>query len=306
MATWTLADIQQKIRRLTGRLSPQELPVNVLNDYINRYLQYTFPAEVKLDRNLSWYEFVTNANEFLYDAPSSFTNFIPPLTVNNFEVLWFQEPAIFYDQNPISLQQITFAEGDGVAGSFFTTVQFPPLWPGTVVITDNLETFVDENEIYSNSPVTITGSLGGTATVDYATGLIQVTFNTVPIVGAPIIATYAQFIAGRPTAVLWYRNQFRFWTVPDTSYRVRVQAYSLDLVVAQDGTVQETFQSATDRPRLDEWGPAIAFGTSRDIVAEYGEMDAYGDLTALYKEQLGYVMRRTSQNLLNTRAIPHF
>lgn len=306
MATWTLADIRLKVRRLAGRLSAQELPDTLLDQYINRYTQYTFPAEVKLDRNQAWYEFVTQANEFLYDAPSKYTNFIPPMTVNNFEILWYQEPSIFYDQNPISLQQNTFDSGDGVTTAFNTTVQFPPLWPGTVVITDNVETFVDTNQVYANSPVAITGSLGGTATVDYEAGTISVTFASAPASGAPIIATYAQFIAGRPTAVLWYQNQFRFWTMPDTSYRVRVQTYTLDLVVAQDGTVQETFIAATDRPRLDEWGPAIAFGASRDIVAEYGEMDAYSDLTALYKEQLGYIMRRTSQNLLNIRSIPYF
>ena len=115
-----------------------------------------------------------------------------------------------------------------------------------------------------------------------------------------------QFQAGRPNAVLLYNNQFTFFPVPDTAYRFRVQAYSNVLVSKADGTTASTFTEGTDRPLLDEWGPAIAYGTARDIHSDYAEMEAYANVTILYREQLAYILRRTNNNLLNTRAAPHF
>ena len=50
MATWTLADIRDKVRRVTGRLTPGELSNEALDDYINRFYEYTFPAELKLEK----------------------------------------------------------------------------------------------------------------------------------------------------------------------------------------------------------------------------------------------------------------
>lgn len=68
----------------------------------------------------------------------------------------------------------------------------------------------------------------------------------------------------------------------------------------------EPLVNATDRPPLDEWGPTIAYGTARNIMAKYGEMDAYAETTALYKEQVSYILARTEQNLLHARSWPSF
>lgn len=64
--------------------------------------------------------------------------------------------------------------------------------------------------------------------------------------------------------------------------------------------------NATDRPQLDEWGPTIGYGTARNLMAKYGEMDAYRETTALYKEQVSYILARTEQNLLHARSLPNF
>jgi hypothetical protein len=154
--------------------------------------------------------------------------------------------------------------------------------------------------------VVLTGSLGGSGTLNYATGAVSVSFNTAPVSGQNVYFSYIQFQAGRPTAVLLYNNQFTFFPVPDTAYRFKVKAYSNNLVLTNTGTTQSFFENATDRPLLDEWGPTIAYGTAKEIHADYGEYPAYQQVNALYKEQVAYSLRRTEQNLLNTRAQPHF
>ncbi len=306
MANWDLAEIRQKVRQVTGRYSPQELSNEQLDEYINKYFQYTFPAELKLERFHTYYEFLTVANTQSYDFPAGYVNFEPPATLDRLSLLWYQEPSSFYDNNPENIARQTIGTGDGATTAFNATAGNFPILPGSTVITDDNEVFEDTNTDFSASPVVITGSLGGNAVLNYETGALTVTFNTAPTSGQNIYFSYIQFQAGRPTAVLVYNNQFTFFPVPDTAYRFRTKAYADTLVTTAAGTNAALFINATDKPLLEQWGPCIAYGASRDIHADKGEMDAYGEVTALYKEQLAYVLKRTNQNLLNTRAQPFF
>lgn len=296
MAVWDLSQIRQKVRQVTGRLSENELSTPLLDNYINQYYQYTFPAEVKLDRQHTYYEFLTTPNQPTYTAPTGFTNFEPEATMDENSLLWYQDPGRFYQENWKQITRLTPWTGDGVTTSFNTTITGFPIWPDTLVITDNTEVFEDTNKIFANSPVNIIGSLSGTATVNYSTGAITAGFNTAPANGQDIYLSYSVFAAKRPQAVLYYNNEFAFWPIPDTAYRFKAKAYA----------VTDPLVNATDQPPLDQWGPCIAYGAARDIHSNYGEFDAYAEVTALYKEQVKYVLTRTDQNLLNTRAAPHF
>lgn len=296
-----------KVRKVTGRYTSDELSFNDLLDYINKYYQYTFPAEVKLDRNYTFAEFLTVPNQNIYDPPNGFVNFVPPATIDRLQLDWYQEPAAFFNNNPEQIYKTVAFTGDGATVAFSTTLSQVPILPNSLVITDNTETFQDTNTDFSaTQPVAMTGSLGGAASINYSTGALAVNFNTAPTSGQSIYVSYVIFVAGIPTAVLWFQNKFQFFTVPDTVYRFRVQAYSDVLVLKADGTTAALFQDSTDTPLFDQWGLAIVYGTARQIHSSYGEMDAYQDITALYKEQLKYVMTRTDQNLLNTRSAPTF
>lgn len=297
MSTWTLADIRQKVRQVTGRLSPGEISNTGLDNYINQYYQYTFPAELKLERKHTYYEFLTVANTAWYDLPNStYTNFESPALLDNYDLLWYQDPASFFSQSQQQITRSTPWTGDASTVTFTTTVQAFPIRPDSVVITDNVETFEDTSQIWTTANVTLTGDSGGTATINYSTGSVSVSFNTAPANGQLIYLSYIQFQPGRPTSVLMYNNQFQFFPIPDTAYRFQIKAYA----------VVSPLLNATDTPDLIQWGPCIAYGAARDILADLGEMDVYAEVTALYKEQLAYVLKRTNQNLLNTRAAPNF
>lgn len=306
MAIWSLSEIRTKVRQVTGRYSPDELSNEQLDEYINKYFQYTFPAELKLDRIHTYYEFLTVGNQQSYDLPTGYVNFEPPATLDYLSLIWYQDPASFYNNNPQNVGRQTIGTGDGSTVNFTATASGFPILPGTAVITDNSEVFEDTTTSYTTSDITITGSLGGSALLNLSTGALSVTFSTAPADGQNVYFSYIQFQAGRPTAVLLYNNQLTFYTVPDTAYRFKVKAYANSLVTTTSGTTATEFTNATDRPLLDEWGPCIAYGTARDIHADYGEMDAYAEVTILYREQMAYVLKRTNQNLLNTRAQPFF
>jgi len=300
-SSWTLADIRLKVRQVSGRLSPREMTTTELDNRINKYYQFTFPAEVKLERQHTFFDFLTTVNQATYNfeevtAPLVFTNVEPPATIDNLSLIYYQDPGRFNEENPYQINRRTPWTGDGVTSAFNTVVAGFPIFPGTTVITDNVEVFEDTNTIYTESDVAIDGSLGGGATVNYSTGTFNVTFATPPANGQLIYLSYIIFKSGRPTAVLYYDNEFKFFVPPDTAYRFRMKGYK----------VVDALVEATDTPILSQWGPAIAYGTARDIHADFGEIEAYGEVTGLYDEQIRYVMTRTDQNLLNSRAAPFF
>ena len=306
MAQWTLAEIREKIRQVTGRFSKDEIKNDQIEEYINKYFQYTFPAELKLERFHTYFELLTVANQQTYTLHAGYVNFEPPASIDLLLLLWSQEPSTFNEENPQNIGRQNIGTGNAVVTTFNGTASSFPILPGTTVVTDDLEVFEDTNLAYSTANVILTGSLGGTGTINYSTGVVNVTFNTAPVTGQDVNFSYIQFQSGRPTAVLLYNNLFTFYPVPDTAYRFKVKAYANSLVVTSAGVTATEFTNSTDRPLLDEWGPCICYGTSRDIFADFGEMDAYAEVSILYKEQLAYVLKRTNQNLLNTRAIPHF
>lgn len=299
--TWTLADIRTKVRQVSGRLSLNELSNTQLDAIINQYMTYEFPAEVKLDRLYTFYTFNTSANTPSYNLPSGFTNFVPEAYIDNRELLYYTDYDKFVSENTTNVSRTTIATGDGTTTAFSTTLSTPlPIQAGSVIVDDSVETFTD------NGSGGLVGDAGGSGTIDYQTGALAVTFNSAPADEQTIQASWIAQTQGMPTAVLQFNNQFTFYPTPDRTYRFRIKAYTISSVIDTSGNVSSSFSSPTDRPLLDQWGPAIAYGAARRLHADYSEMQAYQEVTALYKEQLGYVLRRTHQDLLNSRALPMF
>ena len=156
-ATWTLSQIQTKVRQLIGRFSSAEISNAELITRINQYYTLTFPAEVKLETKHVYYQFTTSANQPYYDIPqTTYTNFEPPATCNNLLMYWFQDPAYFFQANPLQYTFLTPWTGDGTTTAFNTTITGFPIYPGTTTIYDGVELFEDTNQTYTTSNVTVT------------------------------------------------------------------------------------------------------------------------------------------------------
>ena len=299
---WTLSEIRSKARQLSGRLSVSETSNAQIDEYINKYFQYEFPAAVKLNRNYTLYEFSTSYGNKDYDFSDEFTNFVPEATLDRMSIEVYREPDIFYATNPETVQRYSTWEGDGVTTGFANTYSSNvPLSPGSVYVDDTTEVFIDDGD-----GVLVSGLGGVGGTVDYATGDVSVTFTAAPDDGQAIQCSFIQYNLAQPSAVLMFNNKFTFNPVPDKAYRFRIKAWSLMYVKPAVGSNKQAFTMASDRPLQDEWGPAIALGAARRIASDYGEMDRYGELTALYKEQINLILTRTSVDLESTRVLPTF
>lgn len=296
MANWNLLEIRKKVRQVTGRYSSNEFTNDQIDDKINKYYQFIFPMEVKLEELLSFYEFLTTANQQFYSISSDFTDFSQEAFINNRLLDFYIDPDLFLTANPENYVLTTMGTGDGSTTVFTATVSNQSILPGTLIVSDDIESFEDTNTTYGTANITLTASGGGNGTVNYSTGVVSVTFNTAPADGQSVFISYVQYVPSIPQAVLFYDNQFKFYPVPDRAYRFRIKRY-LPLTA---------LSASTDVPVNEQWGELIAYGASKEIFSDFGEMDAFAQVQILYKEQLLYVNRNTLQDLFDARATPTF
>lgn len=73
-----------------------------------------------------------------------------------------------------TLTDYVFGLGDSSEVRFVGVFPYTPLTAGTVAVTDGTEAFTDDGA------GVLTGGAGGAGTVNYTTGLIDVTFNAAP------------------------------------------------------------------------------------------------------------------------------
>lgn len=91
-------------------------------------------------------------------------------------------PFAVRDGEGVSASEL-IALGDGGA-VYSGTAKYFPIVPGTFTATDSIETFTD------NGDGTLTGSAGGTGTINYTTGAWTLTFNANVTLNTSIRATY--------------------------------------------------------------------------------------------------------------------
>lgn len=304
---YDFGDIADKVRLITGRLSTDQMSNNELNTRINNYLHYEFPAEFKLDIQLVPYQFLTVKGQQKYPIPENFTNFVPPAFINGLDYSYYGgpynaygfnnsipgyglnyyfDPSLYYQAVGQYYNRNRWRIGDGITISFNQGAQNYGMLPNSIIVNDDRETFTDDG--LGN----LIGTLGGSGNVNYLDGSLTVNFSTAPDSGAQIWLTFVQYQSGMPQQVLNFDQSFTVYPVPDNVYRISMVGYQMPALLVD----------ATDTPKLQEWGPCIAYGTARTIFADYGELDRYGEITALYKEQVKYVNRRDIQKTMNRSA----
>lgn len=84
---------------------------------------------------------------------------------------------------PYEIDSKTIGTGNGTNKTFAATLDQQLIQPGSVVVTDEVETFSDDGS------GNLIGDAAGTGTINYVTGAISVTFNTAPTNTTPVVAT---------------------------------------------------------------------------------------------------------------------
>jgi len=107
LGLFTLADIRQKVRNLTGHKTEDDLSNDDLDKYINRYYCITFPLEVRPNELMTWFEFDTVASQDEYDLDTigfyeDFISLDHPAFVDSYDLNFFLDADDFYSKWPLS------------------------------------------------------------------------------------------------------------------------------------------------------------------------------------------------------------
>jgi hypothetical protein len=271
--------------------------------------------------------------------------------VDNYQFAWYQFPDTFYRIWPeLNFIDAAIATTDGINSSFTFTLTQTPVQQGTVVIglqpnqdgtpSPPLETFTDQDhpipldipiQQFFVNPAPLTGTFGGTGTIDYLSGLVTINYASIPPAGININAHYHPYVASRPRDILFWQQQLFLRPIPNDTYAVKVMAYQMPTTVisaATNATIRPslyvdpattnnsaptattvtvqgfTGQSSslpTDLPQFNEWWQLIAYGAALKIFVEDGEWTEFERYKPVFEEQKLLAQRKTLRQLANQR-----
>ena len=278
-----------KVRKITGRPSPNQISDTDIREYIDTYYLYDFPQEFKSFNLKTTYTFQTQPNVDTYTFPrNEYYSIDNPLYCSGFPISLFEDKELFYRTWPQILYNETFATTDGINATFTgNTTQFPVLTSSvTLSVNDGSGTNLIAND-------TGTGIFigDGTGTINYLTGAISITWLAIPPAGNPINIQYFPYVASRPLALLFFHDQFIVRPIPDLTYTISMNAY-----------IKPTALLTTESPYLDEWFELLAYGASLKIFAENMDMNNYQLLLPIYQQKFNECQRRTIMQIKNQRS----
>ncbi len=367
MTTWDLNRLRYSIRKITGKYDETQLPdssigeVNLTNpagidDYINDFYLYDMPEHMRTLKLRDFFQFFTIPNCGTYSVPQNVYELYSPIYVDNYQSAWHQYPEVFYNIWPeLNFIDRNLFTPNGVTSTFTFTLNQTPVQQGSVVIglqpnidgvpSPALETFTDQDQPipldipikqYFVNPGVLTGSQGGTGTIDYLTGVCTVNYVTAPPNGALSSCHYHPYVASRPRDILFWQQQLFVRPIPNDTYLVKVMAYVMPTTVISAATnatqrpslyvdpattitsaptpTTVTIQGftgnsgslATDLPQFNEWWQLIVYGASLKIFAEDGDWEEHAQLKQRFEEAKLLAQRKALKQLAHQRILTRY
>lgn len=307
----TLQQIKEKVRKLTRSPSIELLPEDQLEEYINTFVLYDFPEQVRLfyfKTTLTFFTtpfvdtYETDSVPGLQDFKNKYLTIHPPVYVAGRCITLSQSRQEFFSTWPLNEFLTQIGAGNGIITNFSGTLQVAN---GAPVLQKNVSfTSVDSNL----TPVTVydvpqvgSNTLGTLFTndnvplpagvINYVTGAYSFTFPLAPGPGAVVQAQVKPYSPGIPVAMLFYDTQFTFRPVPDKAYRVTMDAFIRPT---------ELLQNAQE-PGLQEFWQYISYGSAKKIFEDRMDLESVQQIMTEFKVQERLCLRRTIVQKTNQR-----
>jgi len=286
MADSTLAAIRTKVRRLTRSPSTSQITEAEIDEYVNTFIQYDFPEQLRIFTNRKNFSFFTQPNTDTYGDtyldPNIYINIEEPIFVAGRRVYLTQSQAEFYSLYPKNASIVdTQLRGDGISTNFGGTLTPTPILPNQVSFTTTTAGGTIGLVLEDNGSGLLTGN--GTGAIDYISGSYTLIFSIAPDNGAPIIRQTVPYTAAIPQMVLYFDNTLVFRPVPDQSYKVELEVYQRPTELLAAGT----------SPELEQWWQYIAYGAAKKIFEDRTDEEGVRMIMPEFKQQQQLVLRRT-------------
>lgn len=233
-------------------------------------------------------------------------------TTQTFQINLPEFPAI-----PGHVDMVGIVSTGSTADPIFTTTlqNIPPtsVSPGIFInytaANGSNVTIVDSGQFLSNATngnlyglLMVQGNAGSTNTslgtysttsntVNYNTGVVNVTFPNAPPSGTPIQAQCYFYQQGLPRAILFYNNTLSLRPPPNTQYLVELNAY----------LTPAAFLASSQSLPFAYMSEYIARGAARKILSDTGDVEQFQFYEPLFKEQETLVWKRSQRVFTSTR-----
>ena len=327
----TLQDIRNKVRRVTGKLSDNQITDPQIDTYINNYYIYDFPAELKLETLRSTYQFITQPNIPVYDFDTEFfIDNMPPVYIGGYQSYMTQSRENFFRVNPqLALLQQSADTGNGTTGpyQFYLTNTpvmrgFKPNPPGAYSssnVVDVIAPIINWNVLISgqdanNQAVNLVDDGGGTSANKDIGFLYDPEDGSTTFVNRRGYIDYITgevFIYGPGTGAGGFKTAIANGASINAQYIPYVASRPQSVVFYQDQFIiypvpdqayivsfecykrPYALGAAGSTPVLNEWWQALAYGAADRIFADNGDLENLTKFRPLLEEQLKLVQRRT-------------
>lgn len=133
-------------------------------------------------------------------------------------------------------------------------------------------------------------------TVNYQTGVVNITFPAAPPAGTPIQAQCFFYEAGIPRAVLFYNNCITVRPPPNIQYLVSMEAY----------LTPAAFLSTSQALVFGYASEYIARGAARKMLSDTGDWEQFNAYEPLFIEQERLVWKRSQRQFTESRTATIF
>lgn len=295
MADSTLDAIRTKVRRLTRSPSEAQVTTTQIDEYINTFVLYDFPEQIRLGSLKTTFNFYTEPYRDIYDSNNTATeldNFIntyltfhEPVYIDGKQVKFYQDREKFYGDYPKVSSRVTIAIGDGATLNFTGTLANTPILQNEVLFSardSNNDSLELHDEPVDNDSGLLNGS-GGTGAIDYVTGEYNINFITAPAASTDIVAHTVPYVNAVPDAVLFYDNTFTVRPIPQQAYKIEMDAYKRPTELLANN----------QSPELEEWWQYISYGAAKKVLEDRLDMETIQIIMPEFKTQERLILRRS-------------
>lgn len=299
----TLTQIRTKVRRLTGRPSPQQISNDQIDEYINTFYLYDMPETLRLVTQQTVFEFMTEKNVDTYDMNTQtvwtgasnervvdvYITVSPPVYIAGYQSFWSQSREQFFRTYPALAQITDQIQGDGTPGPYTYIFANTPIFQYNVTAgaIDNTGSTINCVDVpisrTTGSWKEVNTNISVTGSIDYIAGSLSISFaNPIPA-GNKITFTAVPYQPSRPQAVLFYNNVFTLRPVPDANYLVRMNAYKRPTALLDSG----------ESPELKQWWQYLAYGAAIKVFQDLQDPEGQAAVMPEFERQEVMVLRRT-------------
>lgn len=333
----TLQAIRTKVRRLTRSLSENQLSTSDLDNYINTFVIYDFPEQIRTFNLRTTFTFWCNpyqdvyktdtsvlpvpndayANQSLYNFQNLYISVHPPVYVAGFQAFFTQSPQQFWGIYPFvnSITQTGFT-GDGVTQTFsgYVNSNQATLLPGQtqqIVLMKNNVLFSSVDS--SNNGLTmidtpISNTIGnlGVPGVGPSSTTVQDPTNYINYITGQYVVTFTSApgsgkqVNSQTVNLSPSRPQAVMYYGNEFTLRpIPDQPYPIDIEVYQRPTA---LLESNQYPELEEYWQLISLGASRKILQDRLDLETVALIEPEFREQMNLCLRRTLVQYSNERS----